>query len=1787
MPSFYEEAQKGLGRIVSESLQTNTNPYLKQLHADDVVIDGDTISGYRPVGYDTLESTAGVSSNEKARKLEAAGISLATQKKLGLAGKDKLKEWVASNPNAIFERKGYDAFGRGLLNNEELTTYMIQSGTAVPTDRYDEKRQSVYRATQEKLQKIGPEAARAMEIQREYNIARQKPGFIERVGDAVDAFQSGTQQALAGTADFVLDVVTPGDNTLLNKAKSTEYANEVWGYDNRESNFTKQEALHKFKNKEYVGAVMEMATSPELWGESLPMIAEMAVGAGKFTALGKLMKAGTQGLKGAEKVAEAKLIRDGATAMEKATLLGAENAGFLGVVGDQTNRHIEEFTANNNGVGPSMSQIAGMTAMNVLQLGLDRFAFNQLISTKGGINTLKETVAPLLKVVPESTLGEIAKKVATSATGVTAAMGTEAGQEYLQTWAELLNTRAGTSKYGDWIYVLQNPEAQDEAIIGALAGSGMGGQMRGLNEVVQVTPTLLQAGNTAIDKMRTINPSMSQADKTAVNLVGGEVDTTPRMGTSFRDSVKDYTISIDTAVKAGDVTTANETLSAMKEQFKERFKEELGADGDRSAEYIDGMNHLLTMVNKVKSALPSDTKNIQAVAREYKNYEATKGSQDIPTELGAKREAGRKQLESMIDLGVLLDDVSMKDLDATAEFYGIDAAKVEQYKTERNAIKEVVDTLKAETIKGGKKSAAQVEYEATIGPAGWLRSYEKMKAADSIGDTDSYNQARTKLETFMHTQVSKIDKLQKAVDAHGDVTTEVVYGGNGEKFVLEAGAKGTNSANKVIRLAQTTVDGISKVLGTTKPEQKEASVAPNGEVVAKDTTQSKVEETLVKVKPSETRKEVAKPKVKAPAKPTAEKVEATVTEPKVGTATEVLPQEESTKEESKTRRSIDNFKETLKILKVKAKSVFGEGVKEKEKAYIEDLGEVVGNEVVLNDDVLEAMGKAYIQWLATDAKSTMNTTGDMMSKMVGINKKLPGDIIAKLEGKGVLRKNVVDTLGQMVLDQIEVNVNKDMPWHVLSNIKAGLGNAVLLTLMNKKFQDEPLIIESTISKEEWGSITGTTPPQDVVMVQFNPKLGKFIKLAKKMVKEDPEFAGIESLLREPSYGKTTINDKHEFRKRPNANISSKDEARLSAQEKIRHSVKTNVYSALNRLGEYAKVAAGWESTKGRETELHKTTMASIEALNRAIETSLENLHEHVEKANDSWYTFKYFMSGNGRDMIDSNLFNPQSNKIHRHMDYTGKPIDPRSNTEHMEYFKLAVLQGLDYGVDKMSQVSVQVAWEEILSDEKIMEYAELLSKDTELSESQQKEIAEYLASKANIHTLDALVALGEYARAEKSGGEFKTTLQLEVDAVTSGWILALLQNPAFDMETNKAYLAKGGVYINNPDMVYQDVAESKSILDSYETVAAEVNNYLVGVPDTVLEVMKVDRNFAKMPFMTHIVYGAGINGVKEDIVNTFIQKLYDKMVKDPKAVVKLVKQITGRDIEVWNQHTYEFDKKTKEAIAAYINSTYGEAVETALKTKYSAFTEVRNVLNNAFKEMFTRYSEEYKKAYATLEKNGTISKADIKAMERDLAKYIPTIKSPNGSDVQIFKKEKMDAINRDLLTVQTQLLTGDKKSITTTLEQKRMAASDAAGGVVPIHFIDGAVIGELLKSFVMTGVYDAGMFSLDDVKAATEMYNEKLIEISKNYNLLGEVIKSAKASGTVTAKTMEALIDAEKVASKNREEIFNSNLNVQHFAMNGIRWSNDNPTNILESMVDDKKTLDVIMSVLKEFKDCK
>lgn len=1429
---------------------------------------------------------------------------------------------------------------------------------------------------------------------------------------------------------------------------------------------------------------------------------------------------------------------------------------------------------------PDVQETATIATLAAIGTAVDTAAAKFMFSKSGGdkaATALTATVDNLVARVPNS----VARVALGSGAKVATIMGTEGIQEGT---TEATTVLGGTQDLDRALQDKYLKQVYEASALGALSGPGM----HVMNVGGELGKEGLKAVGRGVDQIRTTEPMLSAEEKREVELAGGTV-AAPTKSTVVKQT-KEVHDQFNNMVREGKLEEAKVTLDETMQRIGEMVDN--GEIEHGSAEYVDARNELIKMHQTYQKNLGTSLKT----EMEFKDREYPRMAKDVnkdPEMLGAKKDSIAKMLQEKIDYGVMLDDESVDQLDSMTEFFGLDKAKVEQYKKEREALKPFTEeSIKAMGKDGTeRKSLAAVTYESMIGPQGVQRIYERMKAAEVAGDTDAYAQARNQLGKFKATQQYKYDQLAKGIKQYEETgeNVKVAYSTDA-KYTFTVGTTkdiktkehAINAANRVLKEIEKTITALDTV--TPKEGMKAAEVKKPAVKQTEKPVEAKKESKVEKVQPKaeeavEELTEDLEPKVKVKVKAKADK---------------------DAYSHPLMEMEVSGVKKALKDLGgIKAQSVF-KNAREQDK-YIEQLGTVEKGVLNLSEDTINTLATGYLKWVAQDAEQAIEPTMLDMARIIDKDE-LNETELGILSGKGILRKNVVQALGQMAAENLEMDIDKDMPFNVRQNIATSLGN-ILLSRMLK----EGTLIKESITPDEWNMISEKQTDKSVEFVRFNPEAKGMIKQVRDLIKQVPELS-IEYEAKEPVYGTPKRKKKHEFRKRPYGKISEKDEERLSAQERIAHNPKTKVYEAFNRLGEWRKTAAGWKDEKVMAKKVHKTKLASIKAVNRAIERSLENLDAHMEKAEGREYYFNYFMSGNGRDMIDSNTFNPQSDKLHRHMDYTGKEYNPFVNERNEYLFKIAVLQGMDVDVDKMPKEDIMKAWNEISDEVKRM--SEVLVSGKPIPSSWQKKIAEYAADKKNAHTIDAMVALGEYINASKmSETVMLTNLQVEVDAVTSGWIIALMQNPAFDMETNKEYLAKGGVYIDNPEAVYQNRVK-EGYLDSYETVMEAVKASLGRVHASVLELMKVDRKFAKAPFMTHVTYGAGIGGVKADIVNQFIDKLYQQMVDDKDAAVRTIYDITGKRVNLGtNPREYMLDAKTVGEIKKYIDSTYGKAVENALSEKYKAFTATRDVINNAFQEMFQKYETEYAKAYAELEKAGPITKAKLDAMERDLSKYIPTIMSPNGTTVQIFSKEKMAEINEDLLKVQTAFMNdivAGQKSVVTTAERRRVAAAKAAGGVVPIHFIDGSIIGEILKQFQMTGIYDAGMFNAYDVDKVVQMYNEKFIEINKSYSLLGEVLKAAKESGVVKQETLEKLSDAVKVADKNRAEIFSSNLNVQHFALDGIAYRND--VKAKESNVDYAKELGIeneknveylkrvakmtpkqqeaIMSVLKMFKDC-
>lgn len=324
--------------------------------------------------------------------------------------------------------------------------------------------------------------------------ARYKSGMSN---SAVDAFQSGAASLVVDTADFLLDVFTVGDNTMLNDVKKKENIDKWVGYDRTQSTQVLSDAADYLQQGDYFKAVTTPLTDVNTMVESLPMMIGMVFGSGKFTAVSKAIKA----VESAEKSGRSLSVINRAKSIAKANMTSkqakmydkykdsttmikgldhlAKNAGFHTIVGAMTNNvlddRIAEKVSNGEKGEVGMDEVLGVYAMQLPLLMIDKLAFTSVV----GLGSQGKALKQAFKSLAPTEQSHILTKVLAKGASVTATGGAEGIQEYAQTWGEILGAKAYTGEH-EFFDVFEDKDSQREALIGGLGGVGAGAQIKAI-----------------------------------------------------------------------------------------------------------------------------------------------------------------------------------------------------------------------------------------------------------------------------------------------------------------------------------------------------------------------------------------------------------------------------------------------------------------------------------------------------------------------------------------------------------------------------------------------------------------------------------------------------------------------------------------------------------------------------------------------------------------------------------------------------------------------------------------------------------------------------------------------------------------------------------------------------------------------------------------------------------------------------------------------------------------------------------------------------------------------------------------------------------------------------------------------------------------------------------------------------------------------------------------------------------------------------------------------------------
>ena len=349
---------------------------------------------------------------------------------------------------------------------------------------------------------------------------------------------------------------------------------------------------------------------------------------------------------------------------------------------------------------------------------------------------------------------------------------------------------------------------------------------------------------------------------------------------------------------------------------------------------------------------------------------------------------------------------------------------------------------------------------------------------------------------------------------------------------------------------------------------------------------------------------------------------------------------------------------------------------------------------------------------------------------------------------------------------------------------------------------------------------------------------------------------------------------------------------------------------------------------------HITRKDSFTASNKALlqEIDIINMYDNAV------FYYQYGVQKQGRMMIKSSGIHPMNSKIHRHL--VAAKSNPTTvtakDTAMRNIFKIAVAAAFGAPIDKQGAQKSIDDFADIMSNPVVNTALDILKdpKQVALHEEAILSVYEFIqidpagnetkpyANK--VHLLEGLAALIAY-----SDGNFKTGITVEIDGITNGYAISLLQ---FGGKNLKQALAQVGVSLGNAEDygtwlsdpsnidVYFSLAKemhakrnSTSIVQYYEKAHTNPNTGELKYPKGLLAVMerltksvngkpvvntnaflaldRIDgeiekdgllttfaRDLAKDPLMT-TNYSAQLNTVLSKMTKSAIESMYDKMAK--------------------------------------------------------------------------------------------------------------------------------------------------------------------------------------------------------------------------------------------------------------------------------------------------------------------
>lgn len=479
---------------------------------------------------------------------------------------------------------------------------------------------------------------------------------------------------------------------------------------------------------------------------------------------------------------------------------------------------------------------------------------------------------------------------------------------------------------------------------------------------------------------------------------------------------------------------------------------------------------------------------------------------------------------------------------------------------------------------------------------------------------------------------------------------------------------------------------------------------------------------------------------------------------------------------------------------------------------------------------------------------------------------------------------------------------------------------------------------------------------------------------------------------EPSY--TPVKFGQQFAKRTKQEIPKVLADTLNKEGAKAHRVRQDMHQVWGNLSTQALYRiAGVVNDK----PLHIENIASREAKNEGLMSQVDNWVSFISKmvadpTTDGIEQPLYF----GRSVwkpqrvgLNTNVINPQTSKVHRHMlamDNWETEVD-MADPQQVSNFQLRVLEAFGKKTEAKATALVLNDYDATVNTQVIQAGVDALAKilrgDSDMTGNAEQAILDAVdATEGNFHGLDALVALAHQKNAVD--GKFKTTFMGEVDGLTNGPMLSLLMLGAKDMSV----MNQGGFFALSDQYDQFNDFKGDGNLDLYESTVKGALARLDKSEATRLEALQVitgqlltdegnvtskGRNVIKKPF-TAMMFGSNTATAVLDMAEGFVDSIYAQMERVAEkgdeagmsSIIEATNTLIGNKNLALNPRMgiavaleTKFTPVQREAIRDAFYELLGVHVEASLQDNYGVFLERRNVVNQSAQLAFRLYNAAY------------------------------------------------------------------------------------------------------------------------------------------------------------------------------------------------------------------------------------